>query len=516
MSDSDAYEDVEFIPLLAQGSNRPTNSQPPKPPRAPVRRPHSTSSVMQMNMKKPIVPPKPLVRSVATNRRSMLKDMPSKQALDDQPQSAPVEAKGGETISLARFSAEYGNSLPVQVKVTKGFYGMSDRSSLSEGDVFNIHFIKHMRVVTIKDEYGIQYTVPINSAHKFSVIFDPEGNPQQAALSGFSFKQASDLMVNPMPKVVCTQTAFQYGSKLLLEENEILIVKSIEDAASRKTLRVYSNITKEEKVLPEHCEGNFTTHPHSIGLHLPEIVAEAVDLFPSRALVLTDSEISPKMLTFLKGNVTVSLLSSTTEVSLVATSASETESEQYPQLTDIPVDLDVEIQVITPSLSEAQQLHEKTQHLYKTFNPANLLPFARNDRVSLKAQSYLYTTITKGYEHEGLHLQGPVDVSTSLKAMTPGAESSTEIEGPALKVDNTSNSQQIITAISELKDEVLQLRSMLDKCIQGINTPSAHRLESKDTFDPAVIDQSSEDRDHDQSKAFLASLSCDQVIHHNY
>lgn len=511
MSDSDAYEDVEILPLLTQGPARPIDRQPPKPPPVSVRHQASAPAAMQPKVKKPIVPPKPPARSISMKRRSMLKDMSHKLALDDRRLSVPIDAKAGEKLSLARFSKKYADSLPVQVKVSKGFYGMSDRSSLSEGDVFNIHFIKHMRVVTIEDEYGIQYTVPINSAHRFSLLYDPASNPQQAASSGFNFKHVSDLMMKPMPKVVCTQTAFQYGSKLLLEENEILIIKRIEDAGSRKALRVYSSVTKEEKILPEHCMGNFTTHPHSIGLHLPEIVAEVGDLFPSKALVLTDSDIPPKMLTFLKGTVTVCLLSSTTEISLVATSASEMESEQYPQLTDIPVNLDVEVDIVTPSPSQAQQLYEKTKYLYNTFNPANLLPFARNDHTSMEAQSYLYTTVTTGHECEGLQLQGPIAASTSPNT-TPGAENSTRLEVSEKKLDNASNTQEVLIAISQLKDEVLQLRSLLDQCIQGIN--SACKLESKSACHSAQIDPPTEDRDMDQSKACLASLSCDQVIYY--
>ena len=72
--------------------------------------------------------------------------------------------------------------------------------------------------------------------------------------------------------------------------------------------------------------------------------------------------------------------------------------------------------------------------------------------------------------------------------------------------------QEAAGSVQLLKDEVLQLRNMLDQCIEGIN--SARKLESKSACHSAQIVPPTEDRDMDQSKACLASLSCDQVIYY--
>ena len=41
---------------------------------------------------------------------------------------------------------KYQEQFPLPVRVCKGFYGSSDRTSVSEGDAFNIHFVKKSKV----------------------------------------------------------------------------------------------------------------------------------------------------------------------------------------------------------------------------------------------------------------------------------------------------------------------------------------------------------------------------------
>ena len=52
-----------------------------------------------------------------------------------------------EELSLENFISKYQDELPLHVRVCKGFYGQSERTSVSEGDTFNIHFIKKSQVL---------------------------------------------------------------------------------------------------------------------------------------------------------------------------------------------------------------------------------------------------------------------------------------------------------------------------------------------------------------------------------
>ena len=51
-----------------------------------------------------------------------------------------------DELNLESFVSKYREEFPLQVRVSKGFYGNSERTSVSEGDTFNIHFIKNTKV----------------------------------------------------------------------------------------------------------------------------------------------------------------------------------------------------------------------------------------------------------------------------------------------------------------------------------------------------------------------------------
>ena len=53
-----------------------------------------------------------------------------------------------DELSLPEFVKRYKNEFPVRVRVCKGFYGATNRTSVSEGDMFNIHFLKNTKVRT--------------------------------------------------------------------------------------------------------------------------------------------------------------------------------------------------------------------------------------------------------------------------------------------------------------------------------------------------------------------------------
>ena len=52
-----------------------------------------------------------------------------------------------EELTLSQLVEKYQESFPLFVRVCKGFYGSSDRTSVSEGDSFNIHFVKKSKVL---------------------------------------------------------------------------------------------------------------------------------------------------------------------------------------------------------------------------------------------------------------------------------------------------------------------------------------------------------------------------------
>ena len=53
-----------------------------------------------------------------------------------------------EELSLFDFMSKYSRSLPHRVKVCKGFYGVSERTAVTTGDLLNLHFLKSTKVGT--------------------------------------------------------------------------------------------------------------------------------------------------------------------------------------------------------------------------------------------------------------------------------------------------------------------------------------------------------------------------------
>ena len=49
-------------------------------------------------------------------------------------------------INFVHYSCRYSKSLPLRVKVCKGFYGVSDQTAVTTGDLFNLHFVKNTKV----------------------------------------------------------------------------------------------------------------------------------------------------------------------------------------------------------------------------------------------------------------------------------------------------------------------------------------------------------------------------------
>ena len=96
-----------------------------------------------------------------------------------------------------------------------------------------------------------------------------------------------------LPKVViATQEARNNEGKYLCEENEVLIVLQIHRTLfkGKKGLKVYSMLTKSDKVLPEDCHGYFSTKPSLVRLHLPEIIQLVPKPFPVQAVMYIAGE----------------------------------------------------------------------------------------------------------------------------------------------------------------------------------------------------------------------------------
>ena len=393
MDPEEDYEPVENIPPPKSelaASLLQKRSAPPIPKRSPLPHiglPKTAENLQHIEKVSRPPPPRPAPRSAQVNAR----------------RTSISQSNHPKRLTLSEFGMKYAKALPLRITVCGGFYGQSDRTTLSGGEIFNIHFMKHTKVVTMKGQYGIQFVVPMHSAIQFGLIYDPYNDNSRAPVKAFQFKKISDILKMPvLPKVICaTKSVYSQKPENAIQANEIFVVKGLTEE-SKQFLKVYSIATRREKYLYVHCDGNFTTLPQSIGLHLPELVSQVPELFPANAVLIMSKGTTTEPPSYLSG--VVQLLGNKTEMSFVATNALEESAKNAP-LTDIPADLNVEIEVTFPKVNETEKLYEDTKYLYENFNPANVVLLKRP--ISHKAQSFIDTAISISREPTGIDVIKP-------------------------------------------------------------------------------------------------------------
>lgn len=122
--------------------------------------------------------------------------------------------------------SQYSDQLPLDLVVSKGVYGMEEKYSLSTFDRCIIHFIKRRESVQIQDpKDNEEFLVPINSAIKFSIVYNPH-NDEHKAMLGYNFSTVADIMSeSPMPKMGLAH--LKDPDILGMKSMEILVVKEV-------------------------------------------------------------------------------------------------------------------------------------------------------------------------------------------------------------------------------------------------------------------------------------------------
>ena len=306
-----------------------------------------------------------------------------------------------EELSVFELVQMYQGLFPIRVFVCKGFYGANERLSLSEGDVYNMHFVKKTKAIIVQDCSLHDYKVALNSSVQFGLLHNPEGNLQKAK-DGYKYAKVRDIMaVSPLPKVVRVTAAFKGTSPdNSIEPNELLVIKEVRPYGNRRILVVYSLTTSRIKNLFEACEGHFSTKPFHVRLFLPEILAHVPQPFPSSCYLFPTSETTQELPNHLFTSV-ATLFAESVEISIIASSTVETEYEGRQLLVEIPVDLDIEVQVMLPKdNTDTDSLSKATHELLENFDTCKVVHCVREpDSGDVNALA-----MPKQLEEEGIEL----------------------------------------------------------------------------------------------------------------
>ena len=384
----------------------------PKPPPKPdhlTQKPGSPTSSQDTTNEQPVQEKKPLP------------------AVTVEVSESPPSTAGAylpENLSVGELVNKYSKKFPLRIKVLQGYSEETSELNISTDDVYDIHFIKHTKVVKIKDEDSYTYSLPLGSAMKFGFVYNPD-NKLDEALSGFSFERIADISaMATLPKVVCATKSYQTSDdKVVIEENEIFAVRHVHRTKfkGKKGLKVFSVLSKTEKVLPEECVGHFSTKPSLVRMHLPEIIEYIQIPFPSQAVMYHGGHVtgSGQSQPATQSRV-VTMCDCSTETSLVASlvaGAGEEEENGDQQLFDIPVDensSEIEVKILKCSTladesdEEPEHIYDDTINVLHNFDPTKLQSLrSANSGSKGNLQSLLLTNVREGYEHEGIEVESP-------------------------------------------------------------------------------------------------------------
>ena len=188
---------------------------------------------------------------------------------------------------------KYSTLLPLQIQVRKGYHGSDERHCIAADDVYNVHFVKHTKVVVLRDRRGVKFNIPLNSAVQFAPVFNPN-NDVKEAMRGYCYERVSDLMaLHTLPRIVrATKPHIRVDPKSTIEQNEVFIVQSVVSiGVRRRVLQVYSVTCSQNKLLLADSVAGFTTSPRHTALYLLEIIEHFLNSLPLEVQVMSRSAV---------------------------------------------------------------------------------------------------------------------------------------------------------------------------------------------------------------------------------
>lgn len=162
-------------------------------------------------------------------------------------QQTLIAATGTATMTPRTLMNKHEGNFPMSITTCTGSYGNDQKTTFSEGESFNAHFIYEMEHVLLNTVTNTQYKVPIASSFKFGFLFNPFQNIHEA-MQGYKFSPTQLLDAKPRPKLVAVETAYKFSDnpEALVGINDILFIESIQKIGKKtyiKCTQCFSNLT---------------------------------------------------------------------------------------------------------------------------------------------------------------------------------------------------------------------------------------------------------------------------------
>ena len=320
-----------------------------------------------------------------------------------------------ESMVLADFISRYSGALPLAVSIQDSACVSSKRLvSTAQCNSFNVHFVKHSKVVIIHDLFGGEsFSVPLNSCVKFGLIYDQNQRSEIAASTDHAryFENAGDIIsFKKLPYVICATKNFDGGSQeKSVAAGEVLFVRGVKKpkAIGRGKVLKVNSINGEEKLLGSKCSGGFTTSPQECQLSLAVLMEHLIP-FPQHALIFSGAQVTsylPK--TMIDHPVILEKIHG--ESSAIMTpryDMNETENESW--MYDVKTEVKLWVKKLPLSKQKRDELNANTNILHTTFDPLYTQHYAdKSDDNGIALQHVFFVNIQPGKEKEGVHLYLP-------------------------------------------------------------------------------------------------------------
>eukprot|EP00731_Ephydatia_muelleri_P004462 Em0002g638a len=509
MADSDDSDGYDNIPdNIKPPLKMPLKGISPNSPRPP--------NGSQAPRLYPNVPPKPRLASTGQSPRP-----PS----TDEPIQIDIESYHilPDELTLKKLVEKHQDLFPIRVHVCKGFYGPTERSSVSEGDIYNIHCVKKAKVVIVRDCSKVDYKIALNSSVEFGVLHNPEGNVQ-IALDGYKYPKVSDILAtSPLPKAVRATVEFK-GTAVdnTVEKNEIFIIKEIKLKGNCRCLVVYSVTKSMLKYLFESCEAHFSTKPNDVRLFLPEILEHFPQPFPTTCYLFVNSDTCQELPYHLTSSA-VTLAGESTDLSLIASGNFEAEPG-HPLLVELPIDLDIEVQLTHPKEeTDYDQLYKTTNDLMKNLDLSTVVNCAegmsntstlttpllpgKNKGIELVQSNTMRKWVSEHFKkiHEQQYVGNAQDqttpgtktsgtLKTQLPPSSPKPTTLTHIvpsisgsDLTSVRADMKRIDMRLSKELDSLKDTVAKLTQKVEKVLQGVGPVGGASTGSKAQSQPSTF-----------------------------
>ena len=187
---------------------------------------------------------------------------------------ASSAAKLGSATLLQDFIET--KEFPLQGDIETGQYTtIRETSLLSKRLTF--HFRLRRQVVSTSFDCGGTYQIPLCSANRFSLLYNPTDNFAQA-MQGWYFETVSQIVSHsdPPPAVYVTKSYLGPNAESSVQAGDVLFISPrIKSKAFRrgKFLKCIKAGTNEKKILHESCPGGFNTSPHKLQLPLFDLTS---------------------------------------------------------------------------------------------------------------------------------------------------------------------------------------------------------------------------------------------------